>query len=185
MIQLYLHCSEDEIMQEGEFVPKAEVPQSSLPASFASSPPPSRPASRPSSPPLTAKSSLPPTPTQPLSSNSSQPRTRTNTSASITAPSSMFAAGADSDSSDGELEEPNTEFAKLRLRLEQVLGVPNGKDGGKKKGGAGGKKGLNKLKLSLASAANEPEEAGKIRKRMDVVKGMYMYAEKDSGKNFS
>lgn len=101
----------------------------------------------------------------------------------------MFAVagGADEDdssSSDSEPEEPNTEFARLRLRLEQVLGLSSGggKDGGKKKGG-NGKKGMNKLKLSLASAANEPEEAGRIRKRMEVVKGMYLYAEKEAGES--
>lgn len=84
--------------------------------------------------------------------------------------SSLLATGDDDSSSDSEGDEPNTEYAKLRIRLDELLGNLGPK--GKKQ------KKVGKIK---AGANKEPEEAFAVRKRMAEVKVMYFFGEKEAG----
>ena len=86
----------------------------------------------------------------------------------------LWATGSDSSSEDED--EPNTEYAQLRLKLDAILGHVAGPTKGKKQN----KKGPPKKGTGVVQ---EPEAATKIRKRMEVVKAMYMFAEKDSGQS--
>lgn len=176
-------------MQEGDFAPKngklsssfLSLPFSpliSLPFLLADIPIPSTPMTplvpttpRPRTPPPSKPVALPPTtPTQPTNG---LPPSSTPTIAAK--PRALFANG--SDSSDDDEAEPNTEYATLRLKLETLLGHAGGP--GKGKSGGKQKKGPKKG----AVAVQEPEEAGKIRKRMEVVKAMYFFGEKESGES--
>jgi len=127
---------------------------------------------RPRTPPPAKAVALPPT--TPTQSTNGAPPPPTPTIAAK--PRALFAANG-SDSSDDDEAEPNTEYATLRLKLETLLGhaggLGKGKSGGKQKKGP--KKG--------AVVVQEPEEAGKIRKRMEVVKAMYFFGEKESGES--
>lgn len=87
----------------------------------------------------------------------------------------LWATGSDSSSDDGE-PEPNTEYATLRLKLESILGHVAGPTKGKKQQ----KKGPPKKGTGVVQ---EPEAAAKIRKRMEVVKAMYFFGEKESGQS--
>ena len=125
---------------------------------------------RPRTPPPKAVALPPTTPTQ---STNGLPPPSTPTIAAK--PRALFANG--SDSSDDDEAEPNTEYATLRLKLETLLGHAGGP--GKGKSGGKQKKGPKKG----AVVVQEPEEAGKLRKRMEVVKAMYFFGEKESGES--
>lgn len=121
----------------------------------ASSPPPPVEATLP--PPIPTGPAIPPIVSAPPSPPAAKPR-------------ALWANG--SESSSDEDDEPNTEYAQLRLKLDSILGHVAGPTKGKKQKKGPPKKGTG--------VVQEPEAATKIRKRMEVVKAMYMYSEKES-----
>lgn len=87
----------------------------------------------------------------------------------------LFAPAADGDDSSSEEEEimPSTEYAKLRLKLDALIGAPAPK--GKVKGAK------KNLKPKPVMVTVEPEEAKRIRKRMDALKAMYLFNKDEAG----
>lgn len=68
---------------------------------------------------------------------------------------------------------PSSEYAKLRIKLDAIIGppAPRGKVKGAKKN----------AKPKPAMVVAEPEEARRIRKRMDAVKAMYLFQKDEAG----
>ncbi|CED84539.1 ATP-dependent RNA helicase A [Phaffia rhodozyma] len=185
---LYLHCSEDELLQEGDFAPKASASMPATPFQL-----PSRPASPvghksvgPSVPLTPVSETLPSTPAEEIPPPLSQVSVPSSTTAIAPAPveptKSLFAPadqeGDDDTSEEDESVMPSLEYAKLRMKLDELIGVPVGTNLKNGKPAKGNKKGQTKNKL--VAGKNEPPEAVSVRKKMEVVKAMYLWNKDDA-----
>lgn len=132
----------------------------------------SRPGSPTGSKPAPLVRSLPPTPI------SEHPPPIAENGWSLFAPADEGEGDESAEEDGGEL--PSTEYARLRVKLDALVGVPlvgsSGKGG---KGGKGNKKG-SKVK-PVVGGKPEPMEAVAIRKRMEVVKALYLWNKDDAG----
>lgn len=193
LLQLYLHCSEDEILLQGSWSVKGlscysasdvdDYPTLTGPAARVVAVSVDSPAVAPSTP----ATPLPPSGAQtppPLEEPSSPPplvATPAPVSSSPSAPSAevkraLFASAADGDDDSSSEEEeimPSSEYAKLRLKLDAIIGTSAAK--GKVRGAK------KNSKPKPAMVVPEPEEAKRIRKRMDVVKAMYLFQKDEAG----
>lgn len=181
-----MHCSEDEILLQGDWSVKGEsrnfgrqlstlrtdwlclsFPFSEttpvVPTTPATPFPPSRPRTPPHLGTPLASPTLESTPARALA----LPPAQTDIKRALFAP-----ADGDESSSDEEEILPATEYAKLRIKLDAIIGTPAPK--GKVKGAK------KNAKPKPAMVTVEPEEAKKIRKRMEVIKAMYLFQKDDA-----